>query len=195
ALPSTAYDERAWCDKFLARLASSTSAVTGLIKAFVELARRIDAQVDGTDFSFLFDSARQHLHIGYNVDTGRLDVNYYDLLASESRLARLVAVAKHDVPSSHWVHLNRPLGAALGRATLLSWSGTMFEYLMPPLLTRRYGGTLLEQSCDSAVDVQIAYGKRHGVPWGVSESGYARVDAAGNYQYYAFGVPDLALDR
>ena len=195
ALRSADDDARAWCDTLLARLTSSTSAVTGLMSAFGELATRIDAQVNGTDFSFLFDSARQHLHIGYNVDSGRLDSNYYDLLASESRLASLVAIAKHDVPGSHWVHLNRPLGAALGRATLLSWSGTMFEYLMPPLLMRRYGGTLLEQSCDSAVDVQIAYGKRHGVPWGVSESGYARVDAAGNYQYYAFGVPDLALDR
>ncbi|MBX3140942.1 MAG: hypothetical protein KF875_09350 [Trueperaceae bacterium] len=186
---------RAWCDDLAPRLASARNAAAGLVRAFEELAARSEAEVEATDFTFLYDPDRQLLHIGYNVDTEQLDTNHYDLLASESRLASLVAVAKSDVPISHWVHLNRPLSDLGGRAALLSWSGTMFEYLMPELLTRRYGATLLDQSCAAAVDVQMAFAKRNGVPWGVSESGYARVDAAGNYQYHAFGVPELALNR
>ncbi len=188
-------ERKKWTEALEARLASSRKAAAGLIGSFEDIADRLRAEIESTDFAFLFDSERKLLRIGYNVDAEHLDANYYDLLASEARLASLVAVAKHDVPVSHWVHLNRPLGDVKGRATLLSWSGTMFEYLMPPLLMRRFGATLLEQSCMVAVDVQMAYGKRHGVPWGVSESGYARVDAAGNYQYHAFGVPELALDR
>lgn len=188
--------ERAeWADGLLRRLASGRQAAAGLIDSFEALISGFEREIEETDFSFLFDHDRQLLHIGYNVDAERLDNNYYDLLASESRIASLVAIAKHDLPVSHWLHLGRPLGDVDDRATLLSWSGTMFEYLMPPLLLRRYGSTLIEQSCFAAVDVQVAYGKRHGVPWGVSESGFARVDAAGNYQYRAFGVPDLALDR
>ncbi len=186
---------RAWCDDLATRLASARSAAAGLTRVFEKLAELSEAEIDATDFAFLFDPDRQLLHIGYNVDTEQLDSNHYDLLASEARLASLVAVAKNDVPLSHWVHLNRPLSDLGGRAALLSWSGTMFEYLMPELLTRRYGATLLDQSCAAAVDVQMAFAKRNGVPWGVSESGYARVDAAGNYQYHAFGVPELALNR
>ncbi len=188
-------ERREWCDTLTRRLASCRQAAEGLIESFEALAAGFEEEIVGTDFAFLLDPERKLLHIGYNVDAEQLDGNYYDLLASESRLASLVAVAKHDLPVSHWLHLGRPLGDVDGRAALLSWSGTMFEYLMPPLLTRRYGATLIEQSCYAAVDVQIAYGRRHGVPWGVSESGYARVDAAGNYQYRAFGVPELALDR
>lgn len=188
-------ERREWCEALTRRLASSRQAAAGLVESFEGLATGFEEEIRGTDFAFLFDGERQLLHIGYNVDAEQLDGNYYDLLASESRLASLVGVAKHDLPVSHWLHLGRPLGDVDGRATLLSWSGTMFEYLMPPLLTRRYGATLIEQSCYAAVDVQIDYGRRHGVPWGVSESGYARVDAAGNYQYRAFGVPELALDR
>ncbi len=190
-----AEERKKWCEPLMARLASSCKGAEGLIGSFENIAHKLGKEVEDTDFAFLFDPERQLMRIGYNVDAEHLDTNYYDLLASESRLASFVAVAKHDLPASHWVHLNRPLGDVNGRATLLSWSGTMFEYLMPALLMRRFGATLLEQSCIAAVDVQMAYGKRHGVPWGVSESGYARVDAAGNYQYHAFGVPELALDR
>ncbi len=194
ALPDD-HPGRAWCAELAARVVSARSAASGLARAFEELAARGEAEVLAMDFAFLLDHDRQLLHIGYNVDTEQLDANHYDLLASEARLASLVAVAKGDAPVSHWVHLNRPLGDLGGRAALLSWSGTMFEYLMPELLTRRYGATLLDQSCAAAIDVQIAYAKCNGVPWGVSESGYARVDAAGNYQYHAFGVPELALNR
>ncbi len=184
-----------WCDDLTRRLTSCQKASEGLVKSYLEIADAIEKECEATDFSFLFDPERKLLHIGYNVDTERLDDNYYDLLASESRLASLVAIAKGDLPLSHWLHLGRPLAALQGRATLLSWSGTMFEYLMPTLLMRRYGGTLLEQSSGSAIDVQRQYGQKKGVPWGISESSYGRVDGSGTYQYRAFGVPELALNR
>jgi len=185
----------AWCDELASRLSSCAGAARGLVAAFEGVAAMADAEVEGADFTFLYDPDRALLHIGYDVDAERLDDNYYDLLASEARLASLIAIAKGELPVKHWLHLGRPLTDVGGRATLLSWSGTMFEYLMPNLLTRRYPGTLLEQSCAAAVEGHIAFARRHGVPWGVSESAYGRVDAAGTYQYRAFGVPELGLDR
>ncbi|MFA5595727.1 MAG: glucoamylase family protein, partial [Trueperaceae bacterium] len=190
-----AADATAWAQDFGKRLASAAAAARGLVDSFEGVAAAAATEVEGTDFTFLYDEQRELLRIGYNVDAEHLDDNYYDLLASESRLGSLVAIAKGDLPVRHWLHLGRPLTTLGGRATLLSWSGTMFEYLMPPLLTRRYGGTLLEQSCEAAINAQIAYAARLGVPWGMSESGYGRVDGAGTFQYRAFGVPDLALDR
>ncbi len=148
------------------------------------------------DFGFLFNAQRQTFHIGYNLDSGRLDPNYYDLLASEARLASLVGIAKQDVPQRHWLYLGRPLTRASNGATaLLSWSATMFEYLMPCLLVRHYPNTLLETSCRAAVEQQIAYGRQLEVPWGISESGFYAFDPALNYQYRAFGVPGLGLKR
>jgi len=185
----------AWAHDLSKRLASAAAAARGLVKSFEGVAAAADAEVEHTDFTFLYDEQRDLLRIGYNVDAERLDDNYYDLLASEARLGSLVAIAKGDLPVRHWLHLGRPLTDVDGRATLLSWSGTMFEYLMPPLLTRRYGGTLLEQSCEAAIEAQMAYAARLGVPWGMSESGYGREDGAGTFQYRAFGVPALALDR
>ncbi len=184
-----------WSSTLKKNLASCASAARGLVESFESVAQQAQAELDSTDFRFLYDEERDLLHIGYNVDTEHLDGNYYDLLASESRLGSLVAIAKGDLPVRHWLHLGRPLTDVGGRATLLSWSGTMFEYLMPQLLTRRYAGTLLEQSCEAAIDAQMAYAERLGIPWGMSESGYGRVDGAGTFQYRAFGVPQLALDR
>ena len=126
---------------------------------------------------------------------GRFDNSFYDLLASEARLASFVAIAKGDVPQHHWFHLGRLVTNVNGRATLMSWGGTMFEYLMPLLLMRTFPGTLLDQSCRASVRRQIDYGRERGVPWGISESAYAFTDRAGNYQYRAFGVPGLGLRR
>ena len=126
---------------------------------------------------------------------GRLDGSFYDLLASEARLASFVAIAKGDVPQHHWFHLGRLVTNVDGRATLMSWGGTMFEYLMPQLLMRSFPGTLLDQSCRASVRRQIEYGRQRGVPWGISESAYAFTDREGNYQYRAFGVPGLGLKR
>ena len=151
------------------------------------------------NFRFLYDRQRQIFAIGYRLadaeGPGRLDPSFYDLLASEARLASFIAIAKGDVPDSHWFHLGRLLTSVDGASTLLSWSATLFEYLMPQLVMRNYPETLLAQSCRSAVRRQIEYGRQGGVPWGISESGFNAVDRHGNYQYKAFGVPGLGLKR
>ncbi|ANX04201.1 cyclic beta 1-2 glucan synthetase [Immundisolibacter cernigliae] len=147
------------------------------------------------DYDFLFDKARNLLTIGYNVDERRLDSGYYDLLASEARLCSFVAIAQGQLPQDSWFALGRLLTGTTGAPTLLSWSGSMFEYLMPLLVMPTYENTLLDQTCRAAVARQIEYGKQRGVAWGMSESGYNTVDAQLNYQYRAFGVPGLGLKR
>ncbi len=146
-------------------------------------------------YEFLYDKARHLLAIGYNVAEGRQDASYYDLLASEARFASFVAIAQGELPQEGWFALGRLLTSAGGQSVLLSWSGSMFEYLMPLLVMPAYDDTLLDQTCRVMVERQIAYGKQRGVPWGISESGYNSVDAGLNYQYRAFGVPGLGLKR
>ena len=157
------------------------------------------ALADAMDFRFLYDPQRRIFSIGYRLadaeGPARLDASYYDLLASESRLASFLAIAKGDVPQAHWFHLGRLLTSIQGSPTLLSWSATMFEYLMPLLVMRSYPETLLDLSCQMAVRRQKEYGAERGIPWGISESGYNVVDRADNYQYKAFGVPGLGLKR
>ena len=147
------------------------------------------------EYGFLYDRARHLLAIGYNVDERHLDSSYYDLLASEARLSSFVAIAQGQLPQESWFALGRLLTTAGGEAILMSWSGSMFEYLMPLLVMPTYENTLLDQTCRAAVERQIAYGKQRGVAWGVSECGYNTVDAGLNYQYRAFGVPGLGLKR
>jgi cyclic beta-1,2-glucan synthetase len=163
------------------------------------LALRASRLADEMRFDMLYDRRRRIFSIGYRLadadGPGRLDRSFYDLLASEARLASFVAIAKGDVPQHHWFHLGRMVTNVAGRATLMSWGGTMFEYLMPQLLMRNFPGTLLDQSCRACVRRQIEYGRERGVPWGISESAYAFTDRAGNYQYRAFGVPGLGLRR
>jgi cyclic beta-1,2-glucan synthetase len=156
-----------------------------------EVARQF-AQVE---YGFLYDRARHLLAIGYNVDERRLDPGHYDLLASEARLCSFVAIAQGQLPQDTWFALGRLLTEVEGDATLLSWSGSMFEYLMPQLVMPSYPDTLLAQTARHAVEAQIHYGNRRKVPWGSSESGYNAVDAQMNYQYRAFGVPGLGLKR
>jgi cyclic beta-1,2-glucan synthetase len=163
------------------------------------LARRASAFADGMGFGFLYDPQRHLFAVGYRAadaeGPGRLDPSCYDLLASEARLASFVAIARGDVPEQHWFHLGRAVTAVHGRPVLLSWSGTIFEYLMPMLLLRSYPGTLLDESCRLAVRRQRDYGAERGVPWGISESAYDVKDHHGTYQYRAFGVPGLGLKR
>ncbi|AKU12173.1 beta-(1,2)-glucan production associated transmembrane protein [Azoarcus sp. CIB] len=147
------------------------------------------------DYDFLFDKTRHLLTIGYNVQERRLDASYYDLLASEARLCSFVAIAQGQLPQESWFTLGRLLTATGGEPVLLSWSGSMFEYLMPLLVMPNYDNTLLDQTCKAAVARQIEYGAQRGVPWGISESGYNTVDMHLNYQYRAFGVPGLGLKR
>ncbi len=185
----------AWCTQLAEALQSARLAAGSLLIGYRRIGQRCEALVEAMDFSFLFDRRRQVFRIGFNLDAGKLDDNHYDLLASEARLASLVAIAKRDVPLSHWLHLARPLTRVDGSLALLSWSGTMFEYLMPLLLTRSYPGTLLDQSCRTALRRQMEYAGGRDAPWGISESGYYAFDAGLNYQYRAFGVPGLGLKR
>jgi cyclic beta-1,2-glucan synthetase len=163
------------------------------------LARRAAAFADGMNFRFLYDPQRSLLAIGYRAadaeGPGRLDASYYDLLASEARLASFIAISKGDVPEKHWFHLGRAVTSVHGSPVLLSWSATLFEYLMPLLVMRSYPNTLLDESCRMAVRRQRDYARERGVPWGISESAYDLVDHLGNYQYKAFGVPGLGMKR
>ncbi|MBA4142121.1 MAG: cyclic beta 1-2 glucan synthetase [Nitrosospira sp.] len=147
------------------------------------------------EYGFLFNHAQRQLAIGYNVGEHRLDASYYDLLASEARLCNFVAIAQGELPQESWFALGRLLTTYGGEATLLSWSGSMFEYLMPLLVMPTFDNTLLDQTCKGAVRRQIAYGEERDVPWGISESAYNVVDIQSTYQYRAFGVPGLGLKR
>jgi len=147
------------------------------------------------EYGFLYDKASRLLVIGYNVSELRRDTSYYDLLASEARLINFVAIAQGHVPQESWFALGRLLTSAGGEPILLSWSGSMFEYLMPLLVMPTFDNTLLDQTYKAAVARQIEYGRQRGVPWGMSESAYHLVDVHLNYQYRAFGVPGLGLKR
>ena len=164
-----------------------------------ELAARAVALFDAMNFRFLYDAQRQLFAIGFRLadhgGPGRRDPSAYDLLASEARLASFLAIAKGDVSESHWFHLGRPVTSVRGTPVLLSWSATMFEYLMPLLVMRRFPNTLLDESCRMVVRRQVEYGAARGVPWGISESAYNVVDQHETYQYKAFGVPGLGLKR
>ena len=152
------------------------------------------AMAEGMQFGFLFDRERRLLSIGCNAE-GALDSNCYDLLASEARLASFIAIAKSDIPARHWFRLGRSV-APIGRgAALISWSGSMFEYLMPSLVMRAPGGSLLEQTSRLIVERQIRYATELGIPWGISESAYNARDLELTYQYSNFGVPGLGLKR
>ena len=179
----------------LADLADAgSSAASAWLKSAQELAERAGAFAI-LDYEFLYDRKRDLFSIGFNVNDHRRDSGYYDLLASEARLGVFVAVAQGMVPQKAWFSLGRLLTHAGGAPVLLSWSGSMFEYLMPNLVMPVYPQSLLAHTAAAAVARQIVYGRERGVPWGVSECGYHLTDAAQNYQYRAFGVPGLGLQR
>ncbi|OAI13494.1 MULTISPECIES: GH36-type glycosyl hydrolase domain-containing protein [Methylomonas] len=159
------------------------------------LAEQLESWFREMDFRFLYDTSRHMFAIGYRVAQGVIDSSYYDLLASEARLASIIAIAKRDVPSSHWFHLGRRVTRVAHGTVLLSWSGSMFEYLMPSLVTFTPRYSLLDQTCRLVVKRQIAYGRERGVPWGVSESAFNGRDVYLTYQYSAFGVPGLGMKR
>ncbi|HXQ39138.1 MAG TPA: glucoamylase family protein, partial [Anaerolineales bacterium] len=184
-----------WCKSLAYDLESAHKNSTSLLNDYSALTSRAESYFQAMNFSFLFDPQRRVFHIGYNVESGRLDSNYYDLLASEARIASLIAIARGDISQSHWLYLSRPLTEVNGTRALLSWSGTMFEYLMPILLAESYPNTLLDQSCEAAVEEQIQYAAEKGIPWGISEASYYGFDAAQIYQYRAFGVPTLGYKR
>ena len=159
------------------------------------LATALLTLADEMSFGFLVDPLRGLLSIGYRSEDSTLDSSCYDLLASEARLASFIGIAKGDLPSRHWQRLGRPV-TAIGRGSaLVSWSGSMFEYLMPSLVLRAPAESLLEQTSRLVVHRQIAYAARLGVPWGISESAFNGRDLEFTYQYSTFGVPGLGLKR
>ena len=184
--------------KFLAKLSrclrEAGNYAQQRLVASEALARQCD-ELAAMDFTFLFNPARDLFSTGFNVTERRNDTGFYDLLASEARLCSYVAIALGQVPQDHWFTMGRLLVASRDEPVLVSWSGSMFEYLMPLLVMPNFENTLLDHTCRAAVQQQIGYGNTRGVPWGISESGYNRTDAQLNYQYRAFGVPGLGLKR
>jgi cyclic beta-1,2-glucan synthetase len=182
-------------DELAEALRRSAAEAAALTRRLSAVAQTVDRMIQAMEFRFLFDDARKLFSIGYRVADGTLDPNCYDLLASEARLASFVAIAKSDAPPSHWFHLGRALTPVDRGSALISWSGSMFEYLMPALVMRSPEASLLNQTYELIVRRQIEYGAERGVPWGVSESGYNARDLNLNYQYSSFGVPGLGLKR
>ncbi len=197
-----------WCELAVAGLAAQdvpdglTDALERSARAAQSLERRLSLLADhaeslfaAMEFGFLYDPARQLLSLGYRVADDALDPSCYDLLASEARLASFLAIAKGDVPVRHWFRLGRALTPVARGSALISWSGSMFEYLMPSLVMRAPAGSLLEQTNRLVVRRQIDYGQELGLPWGISESAYNARDLELTYQYSNFGVPGLGLQR
>lgn len=164
----------------------------GLIRSIIQECEEFSQEMD---FKFLYNKERKLFTIGYNVDEKRQDSSHYDLLASEARLTSIVAIAKEDVPLEHWWALGRVYSQVQKHTVLLSWGGTMFEYLMPLIFNQQDADSLLGAACLDAVNVQIAYGKQRGIPWGISESAYSTIDSYKIYQYRSFGVPGLGIKR
>jgi len=173
----------------------SAADAGALVRRLSTLAIRAETMFQAMDFRFLFDGTRNLFSIGYRVTEGSLDPNCYDLLASEARLTSFVAIAKGEVPPSHWFRLGRALTPVGHGSALISWSGSMFEYLMPALVMRSPATSLLSQTSELVVRRQIEYGAERHVPWGESESAYNARDLNLTYQYSSFGVPGLGLKR
>ncbi len=181
-------------DKLRGFITEASVRASNRITLITDLAKQ-SSQLANMDYTFLYDKTRHLQSVGYNINERRRDSSYYDLLASEARLSSFVAVAQGQLPQESWFALGRLLTTVRGEPILLSWDGSMFEYLMPLLVMPTYENTLLNQTYKAAVKRQIEYGKELGVPWGISESGYNTVDVNLNYQYRAFGVPGLGLKR
>ena len=192
---ATNYETLKRVDALTQDLQQSGRDAVALTRRLSVIAQKAGDMFQAMNFSFLFDHTRKQFSIGYRVADKKPDPNCYDLLASEARLASFIAIAKGDVPSSHWFRLGRAL-TPIGRGSaLISWSGSMFEYLMPALMMISPVGSLLNQTYELIVRRQIDYGRERGVPWGISESAYNARDLDLTYQYMAFGVPGLGLKR
>ena len=181
-------------ERLCALIATASEHATQRIEAIEDLAVRCDAFSD-IELEFLYDPLRKLLAIGFNLDLHRRDPSCYDLLGSEARLCSFCGIARGHLPLEHWFRLGRQVAPGHGPPVLVSWSGSLFEYLMPLLVMPAHPGTLLGASCQGAVARQIRYGRARGVPWGISESCFNKVDAQKTYQYRAFGVPELGLKR
>jgi cyclic beta-1,2-glucan synthetase len=194
-LHSSDQEQRLLHERFRDQLLKARANTERLIADLQAIANLSGKLADEMDFKFLLNNRRKLVSVGFDVETLHLHLACYDLLGTESRTAVFVAIAKEDIPQESWFLLGRAHTLDEGRPVLLSWTGTLFEYLMPSLWMRSYPNTLLERSRAAAVRSQQTYAARRGVPWGISESAYFKLDEGGNYQYYAFGLPHLALRK
>jgi cyclic beta-1,2-glucan synthetase len=183
-----------WRTALSGALDRGEQAAAALRASLSDMAGQVEALALAMDFAPLYNKDLRLFHIGYNVSADRLDSHHYDLLASEARLTSLFAIAKGDAPVEHWFHLGRATTVVNHDRCLLSWGGSMFEYLMPRLLVRSEAGSLLAQSERLAIEAQRRYGRMLGTPWGMSESGFSAMDEH-SYQYRSFGVPALGFRR
>ena len=186
--------ENEWLNSFRAAITESSRRAKELIITIEQLAANC-MSLANIEYDFLFDKEQNLLAIGYNADEHRRDSGFYDLLASEARLTTFVGIAMGKLPQESWFALGRKLTSYNSFPILLSWSGSIFEYLMPLLVMPGYENTLLDQTNKGIVHKQIDYGKKNSVPWGISESGYNTFDAHFNYQYKAFGIPGIGFKR
>ncbi len=184
---------RIWLDTIIASHHRAAAAARKHLIAIDTISEQVKVIADRTQMNFLYNYKRKAFHIGYNVETESLDPSFYDLLASEARLASFTAIASGQVPVEHWWALGRNYRRTDGVPVLLSWSGTMFEYLMPRLMMREYPGTLLDTAYRNIVKLQRQYAARLEIPWGISESAHSALDQDDTYQYRAFGVPALGM--
>ena len=193
--PELSQSLREWFHLLMTEVERSRQAASEQLAQLNELIAQSQQLESDMGLRFLYDDERRIFAIGYQVAQRRLDTSFYDLLASEARLTSFLAIARGEVSVEHWWALSRPFGAAYGRLPLLSWSGTMFEYLMPLLFTQTHENSLIDRACHDAVHCQIAYAEQSRAPWGISESAFSALDRHNVYQYRAFGVPALALRR
>ena len=187
-------EENEWLTGFRTSVTESSRRAKEIMLTVEQLAAAC-MTLANMDYDFLFDKSQNLLAIGYNADEHRRDPGFYDLLASEARLTTYIGIAMGKLPQESWFALGRKLTNQGNKPVLLSWGGSMFEYLMPLLVMPGYENTLLDQTNKAVVHKHIEYGKKHGIPWGISESGYNMVDARSNYQYKSFGVPGIGFKR
>ena len=197
-LTSEIKEKLIWIDELKKDNSDSTLKVKDLIplkERIDKVIKDIEIIIDDMDFTILYDKKRELFSIGYNLEEDSLGSSYYDLLASESRIASFLAIARNEVSTKHWFRLGRAMSNSYRGKSLVSWSGTMFEYLMPNLIMKDYDNTLLSLTYKSVIKAQMAFARKKRVPWGISESAYYHFDIAENYQYKAFGVPGIGLKR
>jgi cyclic beta-1,2-glucan synthetase len=179
--------------QFQPSVLAATKNLHTLTDALHRIVRNVERLAQEIDFTFLVDPGRRILSIGYDVRAKKLHESCYDLIASEARVATFLAIARDEIPQQSWFKLGRDHARAFEQFVLLSWTGTMFEYLMPVLWMRTYPNTLISRTIASCVQVQRAFARQFRIPWGISESGASGRDHAGHYHYHAYGVPQIAL--
>ena len=195
SLQSARNGNRSAADQFMQLLSEARKNAVRLVSDLRSISQQAHEMADAMDFTFLLEKQRLLMSVGFDAQSKQLQPYFYDLLATEPRTAVFVAIAKDDIPQEAWFHLDRPFTTDRGRPVLLSWTGTMFEYLMPSIWMRSYRNTLLDRAAVAAVRSQQEYAGERGVPWGISESACARRNESGDYHYEAFGVPNLALKK